>query len=179
MIVDIITAIGTVGAVVVSLTVALYGWKKQNSVEMKRQAGSIAAWLSSDHDVAIINNCSTLPIYDVVLSWGATAGAAKQYSTGNKNTVVYSVIPPGAYKASLPEYPGTGMGVRLGVAISFRDCNGNCWRRDARGRLLEIRDSLAANNIELPISNYGEILTPILSLWDETALNKSAQINEK
>ncbi len=179
MIVNVITAIGTVGAVVVSLIVALYGWRRQDSLGKRRQAGSIAAWLSVDHGVAIVNNYSMLPIYDVVLSWGATTGAAGQYLTGNENTVVYNVIPPGTYKVSLPKYPGTSMGARLGVAISFRDCSGNCWRRDARGMLLEIRDSLVANNIELPVSNYGETLIPILLLWNEIAQNNSTQISKK
>ncbi len=161
MIINVIAAMGTVGAVIVSLAIALYGWKRQDLISKKQQAGNVAAWLSVCYDVAIINNHSALPIYDIVLSWGATSGAAGQYSTGNENTVVYNLIPPGVYKVSLPKYPGAGMGIKLGVAISFRDCNGNCWRRDAKGKLLEVGDSLVANNIELPVSNYGETLMPV------------------
>lgn len=126
------------------------------------QASLVSAWLESSPlgDIAVIANESSLPIHDVVVSYGAAYGAGEPYLVGAANNICVLKVPPGRYGTVPPASPGGAMGVKPDLAISFRDHRGACWRRDVRGRLERLAtglDTFSANEIEQPVPQWSQI----------------------
>ncbi len=161
-----VSGIGTLLAVLVAMAVATRDSRVREKTEKQHQAEQVSAWpvhfgLRGKKVFVIIANNSSLPIYDVAISYGAAYGAGNKYFTGTKMNRVVSIVPPGQYFVDSPEHPGNGMHVKSGISISFRDSKGKFWCRDATGNLEEIaQHPFVANEIEQPIDAWSE-LTPL------------------
>jgi len=141
---DWFAATGTILAVIVALTIAGRDTRRVLSLNRRSQARKISAWqqIVQGTEVPVIINTSTLPIYDIVVSYGVAYGAGDAYMTGNENQVFIQKLPPGRWRIKLsPQKPEEGMHIRLSLSICFRDADGNFWLRDATGVLKEIKQS--------------------------------------
>jgi len=160
------SGIGAFCAVIVAMAVATKDSRIRDKAEKRYQAEHISAWpvyfgLRGKKVFVLIANNSSLPVYDIAISYGAAYGAGGKYLTGSKMNRVVSLVPPGQYFIDSPKHPGNGMHVKLGISISFRDSRGKFWRRDATGTLEEIvQHPFMANEIEQPIDSWSE-LTPL------------------
>ena len=161
-----VSGIGTLLAVLVAMAIATRDARVREKTEKQHQAEQVSAWpvyfgLRNKKAFVLIANNSSLPVYDVAISYGAAYGAGGKYLTGSKMNRVVSLVPPGQYFIDSPKHPGHGMHVKLGISISFRDSGGKFWRRDATGTLEEIvHHPFVANEIEQPIDSWNE-LTPL------------------
>ncbi len=136
-----LAAIGTILAVFAAIWIATREASSNRRREHIKQAESIAAWNSRSGGTikVIISNGSKLPIYDVVISYGAAYGAGLPYFKGNDDQAFILRVPPGKWSVAEPRNPGGGMHVQPGISISFRDSTGAYWRRDATGKLIETK----------------------------------------
>lgn len=181
LIVNILVAIGTVGATAVALVVAISAQRRQRRQETnerieneraqalreRAQADLVTAWLEAGpvggrpHSF-IVSNASSNAIYDVVLSYGTTYGAGTGYSLGdgssNAKFSIVDVLPPGTWKICAPsEYPGGGMGIKLALGITFRDAASMNWLREAGGSLSRIDEHpFVYSRLSQPFSNWAE-----------------------
>lgn len=150
---DLLGAVSTFAAVVVALAVAGRDGRRQRRADTWRQASQVSAWKGfvllgarpheTGVDVVLLLNSSDQPIWDVCVSAGAQYGAAPRFGEGNDLNLCVTMIPPGRYRIPAPkgfeEGSAPGMSTRLDAAISFRDADGNSWRRDAAGQLKKTR----------------------------------------
>lgn len=144
-----LAAIGTVGAVIVALVIAFRDSRQRARAERSAQADNITAWQSvvgrgTFNERAHINlsNSSSLPIYDIALSYGAPYGEGARFQTGASKQIFLLRLPPGKCQVrELPKVPKLDKPqYELGISISFRDSYGRFWRRDASGVLTETRN---------------------------------------
>lgn len=145
-----IGAVGTSGAVIVALFIALSDERRRANRERREQAEKIGVWKTHQNDggsaksieqsTIHVNNTSHLPIYDVVISYGSAYGSGAKYAMGDDNQILVLKLPPGLHNIPPRNNPITKKSanhLNEGVAISFRDSNGHFWRRDASGILQE------------------------------------------
>ena len=150
-------AVGTIAAVLVALYLATCETLRAQRRETLDQAKQISAWrlehLGSTQ--VLISNASSLPIFDVLISYGVCYGAGTPFSRGAASQTFVMRIPPGRYLAKEPKGGGSGMGVVIGPSISFRDASGFFWRRDAKGELIQTKEHpFLEMAIEQPISDW-------------------------
>lgn len=133
---DLATAVGTVGAVVVAVVLATRDWRERR----RNQASKIVAYFGSMDDRVVevrgtsivISNGSEAGIYDVLVglagAWGGLSPHVPQF-----NTRWLTSVPPGDWILDDLIYDGEAMNVRFGVLIEFTDAQGRRWRRSADG----------------------------------------------
>ena len=150
-------AVGTIAAVVVALYIATRETRRLQKRDRADQAHQISAWrlVQLGFGEVVVSNASSLPIYDVLISYGVAYGAGPPFSLGNANQTFVVRIPPGRYLVKEPKHGGGGMSVLVGPSISFRDANGLFWRRDAKGELIATKASpFIEMEIKQPISTW-------------------------
>ena len=150
-------AVGTIAAVVVALYIATRETRRLQKRDRADQAHQISAWrlVQPGSSQVLVSNGSTLPIYDVVISYGVAYGAGPPFSLGNASQTFVVRIPPGRYLVKEPKRGESGMLGVVGPSISFRDANGSFWRRDAKGELIATKSHpFIEMKIEQPISNW-------------------------
>lgn len=131
--------------------------KKQNTVD---QAKRISAWPlgHTPRSMIIVSNMSNEPTYDVLISYGVAYGAGLPYQNGNESQIFVLRVPPGKYSTGAAPHPGGGMHTQLSLSISFRDSEGNYWRRDATGKLEQTPlHPYREMNVTEPISHWEQI----------------------
>ncbi|MGM0931150.1 MAG: hypothetical protein ACQEXN_15795 [Actinomycetota bacterium] len=135
------TALGTVAAVIVSLSFGVVGYVRHSMRESARrkhdvraQASKVAAWQHGSHESALgakftILNNSDMPIYKVCVP-----GIDLFDGTAGKNhPVEFGYVPPGQpFSAPLDPYHGD---VSENWELIFTDAAGRRWKRTAAGEL--------------------------------------------
>ena len=120
----------------------------------KAQAMKIACWLGTDKPLnkkigdnkypITIYNASELPIYDVVVSADIVNQENFETQMLTDTASYVQIVPPGIRVVLVP-WQRWCMHTQFGGAITFRDCAGNWWRRDAVGNIKRSKKS----NIDL------------------------------
>lgn len=155
-----LTAIGTCGAVIVSLWLAGRQERRHDRIERRKQAELVTAWLGKEESFPdglfqniVIQNSSEQCVYRLVASLVSIQGAFRQSAVGSDGRFQRAVgqIPPGAYPTKVKS-AGHGMNLRLGIEIAFADAAGVNWLRRGDGRLEEVtKDPVALYELRLPI----------------------------
>jgi len=133
----------------------------------KQQAIKIACWLFDDYKIdtkykerhskkaeywasVVVSNTSEQPIYDVVVSIDTIYQNSKMTQIVIDNAEYVQLIPPGTFCVDVP-WSGQGMNRKFNSSITFRDCAGIWWRRDAAGNIQKSnKSSIQLYNIILP-----------------------------
>ena len=107
---------------------------KKDKIEKKiQQAKGVSCWISCAGEI-IVRNSSDAPIYDVIVSIDEADGGGIR--TGNDNCGYSQIIPPGDGVIDAP-FNGGYMHHQFGASITFTDCQGSHWTRNALGRLVQ------------------------------------------
>lgn len=147
---DWLTAVGTCGAVVVSLALSLYELRARRKHEERTQAEKITAWFvplddpeeqaETTYTGLRINNASDQLVYDLV----AEVVIGRKTAVGddeNRNIEFGAMIgnvPPGGFTGRI----NTGGGVmarRHLIEFAFQDAGGRYWLRCTDGSLQRAR----------------------------------------
>lgn len=132
MIFDIISSCGTI----IAILALAYQWYKDRRERKEWQARSVSAWIKYEPFSAVafvnVSNQSNLPIYEVVISIDPYEN---DIQTGRKCTVV-QCIPPGIHCYEVP-FQLSGMHMKFGASLSFRDCFENAWTRKSNGKMVQ------------------------------------------
>jgi hypothetical protein len=150
-IVSILAALAAVVSTYSSISNYRYIYNKDAEAVKVAQVNKITAWAKGLSNIEltdgltegsqdgriIVSNTSDSPIFDVVISFGVISGAGRDYRTGDDGAREVGTVPPGKWIAKAP-YPGEGMFIQLGAAISFTDARGVSWLRTPKGVLREI-----------------------------------------
>lgn len=128
-ILDWLTAIGTVGAVIVALLIAWNERRKRRVEREERQARLISAWADADligvSDPGHCRNSSEMPILDVRISGGYPGHIKQGMCLLPGETLVFPV-----------KHKFTESHV---LCIDFTDANSIRWRRHMDGRLERLK----------------------------------------
>lgn len=156
-------ALATLAAVIVAIMIATTESRATRKRETHSQAEQISVWMVyfgiTNKPYVVIQNSSSLPVYDAVIYYGTAYGAGAAQLKTNKGPISFLKIPPGQYYSKPPKSPGNNMHARAGIAISFRDSNGHFWKRDATGMLHQINaHPFKELGISEPIPSWGELL---------------------
>jgi hypothetical protein len=149
-----LTAIGTVGAVIVALYVAGRDERRRVSRERRHRAEQISTWLGPEGEVStghvqnvIIQNSGTQPVYRTIASLVSVQGAFRETAVGDKRRQfcqnLIGTLPPGRHETKI-EFPGHAPALRFGVELAFRDAAGHSWIRSGDGSLKEVEHEPAA-----------------------------------
>lgn len=136
------------------------------------QASSISAWIEKPEEIekrpvsalaptagnleAVLNNGSSEPVYDVVVTVvnlygsGLSEGRRANPNTGH---LLYPTLPPGSLRQALGHIEFS-MGKVAALEISFADKNGICWVRSGNGKLRRLWFA------KTPLKYYGIGLPP-------------------
>jgi hypothetical protein len=155
-----LAAIGTIGAVLVALGLALAEGRRREQANRRRQAESVTAWLDdlviavevSEGSPApsglVIQNGSNQLIYQVIANLVVTQGGGTvPRETGYQCRRFISHVPPGRMDSMIDLRGGIGVMTRWGVELVFRDSAGRSWLRGVDGELKELAAS--------PAEHYG------------------------
>lgn len=164
-----VAAIGTVGALFAALLQIRNERLERKKIEVQEQAAEVSTWisneLSSEMTNVIIQNTSTNPIYDVVLTIVIASGSGPR--TGEEVAALpeqrelsvpslrraSSIIPPGRYVTEIPADWG-GMNRKPGAEIAFTDKSGNHWVRRQNGKLEQLKfDALSTMSYPSPFGD--------------------------
>ena len=165
-----LTAIGTIGAVAVSLSLATREDRRRVQRERRQQAELVTAWLGEEvpggeHDlyqVVVIRNASTQSVYQVIASLVSIQGAFRQTAVPDRESRTkrgqvirfqrtVGQVPPREYETRI-QSGGHGMHLKLGVEIAFQDAAGVYWLRHGDGRLKEVHeDPVTLYNLMRPV----------------------------
>lgn len=141
--------IGTTAAVIVALWQSGRETRKRRHEEERAQAGLVAAWivprpyeieagLVSGELIVDLQNCSSTPVYTVVVTLVPIKGSAPRNSEGMDSAVRLSkllmVLPPRRFWTEFSR-PSMAMGMEYGVELAFRDAAGESWVRRGNGAL--------------------------------------------
>lgn len=139
IILNILTTIGTVGAVILALYYSKKEARERYELDLKEQASCIYATSKLDEAslVVKIHNTSRVPIHDVfvvsVLNSSKLTLAEQISSNGYIKPV--EIVPPGT-KTITMESRGSSMGGKHDVPIVFfKDANNNEWVLDNKSQL--------------------------------------------
>jgi len=160
-----VAAVGTVGAVIVSLVLASKGGRETRLRDRRRQAESISMWRSINAAgktrAIVINNTSSGTIFDIALSIAVSYGGGPAFQIGNDQQVFLMGIPPGKFEVPAPKEPVKEMHKQLGISMTFRDKHGVYWRRDATGALSETKtqEPYSDLDVSLPITTFRSFIT--------------------
>jgi hypothetical protein len=132
-----ITALGTVGAVIVALWLAGRDGRRRAVEERRHQAELITGWISGTYDMPTsggrmtapitINNASNQLAYRVIASVvrDSRSSGAGTGPAGDQYRVLLGELPPGRTVKRI-EHPGGGMHFRAAIELAFRDAGGRC-----------------------------------------------------
>lgn len=154
---DAFAAFGTFTAAAVAIWLAGREARRARKDAIVDQARRVSVWPlgHTPRSYVMISNASNEPVYDMVISYGVAYGAGMAYQKGNKNQIFLLRVPPGRYSTDSAPHPGGGMNAQLSLSVSFRDSNGNYWRRDATGMLEQTKmHPFRELDIEEPISEW-------------------------
>lgn len=154
-------AIIAAGSIVAMFTLA-YQIYKDGKKNKWSQAKNVSAWIQDDivevkyagreyTEIVIINNESTQPIYDVVLSIhyiGSGQGRNGEYSYEHN-----SIVPPGRWITEI-DWLCTDIYEQYNVTIAFRDSNGYYWFRRADGVLTIDKEEVSKERMKKAILTY-------------------------
>lgn len=146
--VSLLAAAGTLIAVWVSVAVA------RNAARDRRreQSARVTAWPGQMDDrlpftdgtsypTIVVRNGSGATIHNVLIGYAGAWGHLPP-DQPHGIPVWKTMIPPGDWYLSGPEYTGEAMDVRTGLLIEFTDANGRRWKRAADGALSESNGKL-------------------------------------
>jgi hypothetical protein len=162
-----LSAVGTCGAVVVSLRLARQDTVRRERRDRRRQAEFVTAWLGEEvnagtelHQTVVIQNSSPQSVYLLIASLVSVQGAFRRTAVpATRAEKAGSIrwqtpvgqVPPGQYETTIRS-AGHGMHLKLGVELAFRDASGVHWLRSADGVLKEVEDDpVALYNLMRPI----------------------------
>jgi hypothetical protein len=143
-----LAAIGTCGAVIVSLWLTKQSDMRMERKERRRQAELVTAWLGPEQPVGngllqtiVIQNSSAQSIYLMIASLVSIQGAFRETAVGDSRGYCSTVgqIPPGTHTTSIKS-GGHGMNKKFGVELAFQDATGVFWLRHGDGRLEEVKE---------------------------------------
>jgi hypothetical protein len=162
------TAVGTCGAVIVSLWIARRDAVHREKREQRQQAELITAWLGEEapadnhqlRQAIVIQNSSHQSVYMLIASLVSLQGAFRDTAVPSprpkkRGRIDWQAhvgqVPPGQHETSIRS-GGRGMNLKLGVELAFRDAAGTCWLRRGDGRLEQVKyDPATLYNLDLPI----------------------------
>ena len=143
---DWLTAIGTCGAVAVSLGLSIIELRSRGRREERRQAEQITAWYvpyegtpreDRPMDVGLrINNGSNQLVYDLVAECllGRKTAVGDTEDMNLEFGALIGNVPPGGYTGYI-NTSGGALGRRHGLEFAFQDAAGRYWLRRANGKL--------------------------------------------
>jgi hypothetical protein len=143
---DWLTALGTCGAVVVSLGLSFNELLSRRRREEREQAEQITAWFvplegkpPEGHPMAVglrISNGSNQLVYDLIAQCllGRRTAAGDSEDMNLEFGALIGNVPPGGYTGYI-NTSGGGVGRRHGLEFAFQDASGRYWLRRANGRL--------------------------------------------
>jgi hypothetical protein len=147
---DWLTAIGTCGAVVVSLGLALKELRDKRKRDERHQAELVTAWFVpyegpkddeyAEYSGLRVHNASDQLIYDVVAEVLISRKTAVN-DTEERNIAFGAMVgnvPPGGFTARI-NTGGGAMGRRHLVEFAFQDAASRYWLRHANGKLERVR----------------------------------------
>src|SRR5215831_18474889 len=147
---DWLTAIGTFGAVVVSLGLALKEFRDKRKRDERHQAELVTAWFvpyerpmdeEEKYDAGLrVHNASNQLIYDVVAEVLIRRKTAVN-DTKEKNLAFGAMVgnvPPGGFTAGI-NTGGGALDARHLIELAFQDAAGRYWLRKANGKLEQVR----------------------------------------
>lgn len=160
---DWLTAIGTCGAVVVSLGLSLNELRARRKQEQRNQAEKITAWFvplddpeeqaNTTHTGLRVNNASEQLIYDLVAEViiGRTTAVGDSEERNIEFGALIGNVPPGGFTGRI----NTGGGVmarRHMIEYAFQDAAGRFWLRRTDGLLQQRKEHpLELFNIPRPV----------------------------
>lgn len=164
-----LAAVGTCGAVAVSLYLARRDSVRAELQERRHQAELVTAWPGEEMSVdglirqeVVIQNSSTQSVYMLIASLVSVQGAFRDTAVpssppaeGTRLRIPFQAyigqIPPGEHRYKI-ESGGHGMMLKLGVEIAFRDARGARWLRRGDGGLEEVAlDPPALYHVMTPV----------------------------
>jgi hypothetical protein len=163
---DWLTAVGTVGAVVLSLYLARQQGREARKQERLQQAEKVTGWLAPytgpigdrQYEGLHIGNASHQLVYDLVAQAVSVQGAFRVTAVGDSEErnlefgTLVGNVPPGQFITRL-HTGGGGMHVRLAVELAFQDAAGKYWLRHGSGILEEVdKHPLDLYRIPRPVS---------------------------
>jgi hypothetical protein len=140
-----LSALGTIGAVIVALGLASRSDRRREQDHVRRQAELVTAWIYHE-DIAgaevvriIVRNASNQCVYELVANLVTSQGAFRKTAIGLRLTFggVVGQVPPGTVRRTIRSVGG-GMHKHFAVEIAFRDAAGHCWVREGDGALCEV-----------------------------------------
>jgi hypothetical protein len=151
---DWLTAIGTCGAVIVSLGLALREIRARRKQEEQEQAEQITAWLvplpdayrdqyPSETCMGIrVHNASNQVIYDVIaeIVIGRKTAVGDTLERNKGFGAMIGNVPPGGFTTPI-ETGGGMLGRRHSIELAFQDAGGRYWLRRGNGRLQRVTKS--------------------------------------
>ena len=160
---DWLTAIGTCGAVVVSLGLSLYELRARRKHEQRSQAEKITAWFvpledteeqaSTTYTGLRVNNASDQLIYDLVAEViiGRDTAMGDREERNIEFGALIGNVPPGGFTGRI----NTGGGVmarRHMIEYAFQDAGGRYWLRHTDGSVQRVnKHPLDLFNIARPV----------------------------
>ncbi|WP_290054361.1 hypothetical protein [Amycolatopsis solani] len=143
--------IGTLGAVVVALWIAIRDGRlaqadrqRRELRERQEQAGKVTAWTEAGEDdgtvFMVVANANAEAIHHVVVSFDLVLSLPMTGSTLHRGPVIeddeylYAVLPPGKWRMPVR---WTGTDATPGVMLAFSDSRDGHWLRLTDGRLIE------------------------------------------
>jgi hypothetical protein len=149
------TAFGTVGATASAVGIAWWGYRRSDRLARltrhRAQASQVAAWVGSyaasrrvvrpsdqyvsegdELTAAVVKNASSLPIFDVEVTFVLPDGS----SAPSVTPVNITVVPPGDERA-VPRPQQYSLVSDIRAVVHFRDASGAEWFRDRFGELRE------------------------------------------
>jgi hypothetical protein len=163
-----ITAFGTVGAVIVSLALALNQGQQTRQQAKRHQAELVTAWFVSydgeqddPHKIYAglrITNASEQLIYDLVAEAVLAQGSGRHTALGDTDErnreygALVGNVPPGQTTTRI-NTGGGGMHKRHTIELAFRDAAGRYWLRKGDGTLNRVhKHPLDLYSIQRPVS---------------------------
>jgi phosphatidylserine decarboxylase len=166
-----LTAIGTVGAVVVSLYFSTKESRDRTKREKQAQASQISGWVggkipkdnpyyNENESLLTLFNNSNQPVYNVVartyIRHPEEHNKLHDYDT-EKRCGKIEVLPPGKF-VTIVYFSDGGMCKTHKLEISFQDSYGISWKRKTNGILVEIFENpFDYHGVERPV-NYSVLL---------------------
>ena len=162
-----LAAVGTCGAVIVSLYLARQDGLRREQRERRRQAELVTAWLGAEEAVGdqlfqqvVIQNSSSQSVYQLIVSLVSVQGAFRvtavpppqsDAKVSDPFQTRVGQVPPGRFDTRI-QSGGHGMYLRLGVEIAFQDASGVYWLRRGNGCLEEMKgDPVTVYRVGSPV----------------------------
>ncbi|WP_410676425.1 hypothetical protein [Amycolatopsis sp. cmx-4-68] len=159
--------IGTIGAVVVALWIAIRDGRvaradraKRDLRERQEQASKVTAWIETDDAgqvFMIVANANSEAVNHVVVSFDLVWHLPMTGSTLHRGPEIepdeylYAVLPPGKWRMPVPADRRGGDGLTPGVMLAFTDSRNGHWLRLTDGTLIEKdRNVVSRRKIHFP-----------------------------